>query len=186
MSLVSIDKSFQIEEGRAVNFWEKNPQLAVLKPFSVLYDNDKSKEKASSSLLMWAIFFFCEPDEELNKFYRFGEVERKVEICDGLKLDDTIWSDVSVIHCIERYPFICLDAVGRTLKEYKDLLVRRASFLTTEKYDLESMTSIDNALAKNLKIYEDYDKIYNKFISGKDLGTKRGGKSKSLTESKQI
>jgi hypothetical protein len=186
MSIAKLDKTFQIEDGKIVSFWEKNPQLAVLHPFSELYNRDKSKGKQVSSVEGWAVVFYCEPDEDINVFYRFPEQERKVEIEQGLSLPTSIWGDASVMRCIERYPMICLDSVGRGLKEYKDVLERRASFLKTSEYNLETMTQIDNALSKSSKIYEDFDKINKKFLDGRGEGRLRGGREKSLTEKKQI
>lgn len=186
MSLAKLDKSFQIEDGKVVSFWEKNPQLAVMHPFKELYDRDDSKGKSVSSIEGWAIVFFCEPDEEINIFFRFPEEERKVEIEQGLSLPTSLWDDASVVRCIERYPMICLDSIGRGIKEYKEVLEKRATFLKTSPYNLDTMTQIDNALSKSPKIYDDFDKINKKFLEGKGESTLKGGRSKSATEKKMI
>ena len=71
MSLVN--ESIQYENK---NFWEVNPQLVYIPPFSELYNKDKSKNKEKSSKNMWCIFFMSDPDEDKNKFYRIPEKER--------------------------------------------------------------------------------------------------------------
>ena len=43
------------------------PALIFLKPFSILYNEDKSKTKETSSKVLRCITWLCHPDEEENR-----------------------------------------------------------------------------------------------------------------------
>ena len=99
-----INESIQYENK---NFWEVNPQLVYIPPFSELYNKDKSKNKEKSSKNMWRIFFMSDPDEDKNKFYRIPEKER-LEMLKEVFHPDFDTEKEMVQLCINKYSYICL------------------------------------------------------------------------------
>jgi len=67
-----------------INFWGLNPHLIYMRPYSILYNMDESKNKEDSSKTMYCIVWIIDPDEDTNKYYRLPEEER-IEICKNLQ-----------------------------------------------------------------------------------------------------
>jgi len=173
-----VKKSLQYEYK---NFWEVNPQLVYMQPFSVLYNEDESEDKDASGKTMWCIYFMSDPDEEENKFYRIPTKER-LEM-----LKDTFHSDFdeteeTVKACLDAYADICLTAVERALKNEKEALTKRAAFLVSAPYDFETMKDLDNAFSKTSKIYENFEKIEERFLKHKTQSRIKGGRKESASE----
>jgi hypothetical protein len=179
--LITINKNFN----KDANFWIENPQLALIKPFALLYNRDKTKDKNVSSKEMWSIFFLACPDESENKLYRIPIEERKLTIKE-LYFPDIKYDDALFTQCVDEYPFVCMSAVERTVKESKDFLIRRANFLKTAEYNIETMKEIDNAVSKSLKIYEDFAKIEALFDTSKKEQVARGNRKLTLSEKQLI
>lgn len=175
--LIKINKNFT----PTTNFWDENPQLIVMKPFSELYNRDKSKGKDNSSREMWCMFFICDPDEDENKFYRIPLEERK-QMLKETYYENINYGDELFQFCVEQYPHVCLSALERTLKEQKEHLIKRSKALTTLDYTLETMKEIDNAYARNLKINEDFHKVETLFNNSKKEQTARGGRKLTMAE----
>lgn len=166
------------------DFWKDNMQLAIMKPFSELYLRDKDKKKRISSKEMLTIFFMCDPDEEKNKFYRIPREDRLTMLKDTLYADfnerDELISD-----CLEEYPFACLSAVKRALKEEIDSMRKRASYIANFEYEDKSITDIKNfdmIRKATPQILESYEKIEEKFLKEKSVSRIRGGRRKSKAE----
>jgi hypothetical protein len=174
--MININKNFSPEQ----NFWDLNAQLAIIKPFSILYNNDKSKDKKQSSDQAWCIFFISESDETKNLFFRIPEKERieMLEEVYGLKLANNKF----VKDCIDAYPELVMTSVERSLKDMKDLLTKRAKVLLKMDYNLETGKFIDDAIAKNLKIYQDFEKIQVMFNQEQKKTIVRGGRQLSAME----
>ena len=167
------------------NFWELNPQLQYMKPFNDLYLLDKDKSKKNSSKQMWIVVWLCEPDEEINKFYRIPLDERKQMIKETY-YPDINYDDELLKVCIEQYPYLCLTSIGRLVKDQKDFLIKRNKFLTNAEYNFDTMSDLDNALSKNLKISEDFKKVEELFDQSKKELKARGNRALTLSEKKLI
>ena len=163
------------------NFWEVNPQLVYMPPFSELYNQDKSKNKEKSSKDMWCIFFMSDPDEDKNKFYRIPEKER-LEMLREVFHPDFDTEKETVQLCINKYPYICLSAVERALKDEKDALVKRAKFLASAQYNFDTMKDLDNAYSKTSKIYENFEAVEERFVKQKSQSRLKGGRKESASE----
>ena len=57
------------------SYWKIDPQLKAIEPFATLYKNDKSKGKSNSSLIMWAIALFTDPESRLAKLSKARKQE---------------------------------------------------------------------------------------------------------------
>jgi len=163
------------------NFWEVNPQLTYMSPFSELYQSDKSKNKDRSSRDMWCIFFMSDPDEDKNLFYRIPEKERLEMLMEVFHPKFNL-EDELVSKAMEEYPTLCLTAVERALKDEKDALTKRAKFLSTADYDFDTMKDLDNAYSKTSKIYENFEAIEERFIKQKSQSRVKGGRRESASE----
>lgn len=175
MSFVSLPVNWKPD----FNFWEQNGQLIVVSPFSKIYALDNGGEL--SSKIMTVVYLMSDPDESSNKFARMPEEMRKEHIVENY-YPDIDWEDPLLKEAIERYPDLCLSAVARTLKTVKESLARRAEFLRTVIYTEDNIAKIDTAISKNLKIYEDFEAIEQKFIQQEKTGKIRGGRKQSHRE----
>jgi hypothetical protein len=176
-NLVTINKNFSIED----SFWHLNPQLVIMKPFSKLYNADKSKDKMESSKQMWCVFFCSSADEENNLFYRIPIEERK-EMLKETYVPKINWNDSLFKECCDSYPLLCMNSTERALQEMKEFLMKRKKALLAMDYNLESMKHIDAAIGANLKIYQDFEKIEALFMQEKKKTIVRGGRNLSLAE----
>jgi hypothetical protein len=76
----SILKDFNID----LNFWKINPQLIIV--FDDLYEKDKSKDKITSSKIMWAIAMLYDPSDK-NQFRNADFDVKKKAISDNYLKD---------------------------------------------------------------------------------------------------
>lgn len=172
MSFTNITKKTKPTE----DFWELNPQIQYISPFNKLKDKFKD-----SSQHMWAIFFMSDPDEDINKFYRYDLEKRKEQINNFYP--KIKWEDPLFIECLEAYPFECLNSTQRSLKELIDSLKQRARFLLNTPYDLDSAPKLDTMHTKTDKIYDNLEKALAKFSKQKEDEIKvYGGRSQTASE----
>jgi len=121
-SWIKINKKFHPEQ----NFWELNPQLAYIEPFSELYDTDEGGLESSN--YMWAVFFMQDNDEEENLLYRYPTKER-------IKAIKKFFPDIDLTNelyrkALKAYPSKCLSSVQRAL-----LLEQKAIEKRTQEID---------------------------------------------------
>lgn len=168
-----------------LDFWEINPLFNLYPPFN------KLKKHKDSSKLMWFIVLMQYPDEETNIFFRISENERRQILEENLikpNYDDPVFEE-----CYLRFPFECLTAVQRALKEETEVLVRRAKLIHDTDLTLDSTdengkpikgtaTQI-NMLQKDApKVYEQYEKLKERFIAEKQSMKGKGGVKLTQTE----
>jgi len=169
-TFVNVDKSFAPDS----NFWDLNPHFIYVKPFSEIYANDESKNKIQSSKTMWCILWMSDPDEEVNKYYRLPYNDR-LEVCkeyhSTFDVDDTL-----VGECMSAYEYVCLTSIERILKEEKDALMKRAQFLRSMEYNMDTMKALDEARAKSPQLWKNYEKAEKDFLSSKKQNPRVYGK----------
>lgn len=176
--LVSLNKEYQ----PGANFWELNPQLILMPPFAGLYIQDNSKDKEYSSKQMWCIFFMKEPDEDANKFFRFGEEKVKEMLTETWFQDADWWDNEMFKQCADAYPNMCLNAVERSFYSKKKMLEKLANFLEHADFDEDNVAKFVSAHSKIPKIYEEYEKIEEKFMKSKTSGRVKGGRQQTKAE----
>lgn len=195
MSLAKVNKPINPDD----DFWELNPWLKIHPPYSKLFKKLGAKE---SSKVMIAVFLMCDPDEEMNPFFRMDEMtKRQVIEEEYVKVD---WDDSIVTECLDSYPFDCLTSVERIFREEKEKLKERAKFIkatqykldlpdTPEELDKDLVTTqiriIDllEKMAKNTEsIYAQYEKVEEKFIQGKSSAIAKGGRRLSRAEKREV
>jgi hypothetical protein len=178
-NLVNIKKEFSPD----TDFWELNPHMTIIPPFSKAY---QALSRDESSKLMWSVFFLREPDEEINKFFRFGE-EKTIEILKETYVKEyKFWNTPIFKECLEQYPEMCLNAIQRSFLLKKESLTKRAKFLNEAAYNFANMSKLDLAHSKTLSIYKDYEEVEKKFLAQKEDATLRGGRKLSKSEKREI
>ena len=167
-----------------LDFWEVNPLFNLYPPFN------KLKKDKDGSKLMWFIVLMQYPDEEVNIFFRISEEERRKILEENLikPKESELFEE-----CYNAFPFECLTAVQRALKEETEVLVKRSRLIRDTDLTLDSTdengkpvkgtaTQI-NILQKDApKVYEQYEKLKEKFISEKQSMKGKGGAKLSKTE----
>lgn len=177
--------NLKIDTNPNLNFWELNPHLIYVYPYSKLYEEDKSKTKNESSKTMWCITWMSHPDEDVNRYYRLNETDR-LNTC--LKFHPSFDMNNEIIkECYDVFPEHCLSTIEKALKGEKEFLIKRGEFLRNAEYNYDTMTALDNAVSKTSKIIEQFDSIYQKFIeSKKKTVTLIGGRQQTAREKNQI
>lgn len=166
------------------NYWTIDSQLAVIKPFSILYEEDKSKKKVDSSLIMWAIALFADPESRLYKSAKKTkeDIIKKDYIQD--KILDFDWKDYQV-H-IEQYRKLYETQAERSLMNLEVKLQERDAFLLDTHYDLGNGKELDGILANTDKLYKLYDTLLERLSDEQKGGTGKGGAKESAAEKKQL
>lgn len=177
-SFINIKKNFDPN----INYWELNPHLIYLKPYSTLYNEDKSKNKTESSKIMWCVTWMIDPDEETNKYFRLGE-EQRIEVCKEFQPEFNP-DDELIQSIMEAYPEDCLTVIERSLRDTKEFIRRRDKFIKSQPYDFTTMKDLDDAAGKSIKILQDYEKIEKQFLEYKSKGVRiKGGRNQTIRES---
>lgn len=184
MTFTNITRSSNPEE----DFWKINPQLQYLYPFSKL-----KQELKDSSQHMWAIFFMSDPDEEINKFFRYDLDKRKENI--NNYYSKIKWNNDTFKECLDAYPFECLNSVQRSLKSQLDSLKQRNKVLTNTEYTLDytdeetgklikgTALQLDTMHKNTAKIYDQVEEALNKFQKQKEDEIRiYGGRSQTASE----
>jgi len=181
------------------DFWEDNPNLKKIKPYSTLY-----KDNSDSSVIMKAIFFIEHPDPDVNPFSEMDEQYILNNLDDEFK--DINWEDELVQECKERFPFDCLSAAERAYKEEKEKLIERAKFIKNTELTLDhtiietdeksgkryginvkgTASQIESMRKNTTKIYEQYQKIEDLFLKEKSQIRAKGGRTISRAEKGEI
>ena len=167
------------------NFWQLNPHIKHVEPFSSLYSKDKSKSKEDSSSDMWCVLWMTDPDEEANKFYRIVDKEERLQVCKDFhkKFDP---EHPLIIEAMEKYPFLCMTADELAYKLQKDQLIEISLFLSRQEINLTSAKEIIELKAKMPKIYQDFEKIDKMFKTNKSEQRIFGGRKQTAREKGHI
>jgi len=176
--------TFNISYDPEINFWEQNPHMIYIPPFNEMYNSDKGG--MTSSKYMWTIGYFSHPDEDENKYFKFGkEGVEKMIIETGffpeLDIENELYNK-----CGKDFPYIALDSVQRDLYNKKMHLRDRANFLSGTEYTLENSKKLDDMHAKTAKIMDEYDQILERYMETKLGATIKGGRQRSKSEKGEI
>lgn len=186
------------------NFWKLNPQLQFIKPFNELYNSDSSINKDLSSKTMWCIVFMCDPDEEINKFFRIPEKER-YEMLQETFFPLFDMEDEIIKKCLEAYPILCLTSIQRALKDEKEMLMKRATFIKEQEYTLDSYEiaigtggrpmrvtlpgtakQLDTMHKATKSIMDNFKLVESEFFAEKSKSQLKGNRSESKAEKGEI
>jgi hypothetical protein len=166
------------------NFWKEYPELKLAPGLDKIYNNDKSKGKATSSKLMWAIDM-CENPE--SKFYYNPE---KYQLVAKAFLKDPKFDWTKYEKEKDFYRECCLSDAERALTIWNETMRQRNNSLkemyqdALEGRDVDTLVKLDKMLALTPKMFDDYKKIKQDYEEEK---LKRTGKSiSSLSDNDEI
>ena len=163
------------------NFWEINPQLKTPVVFNKLYLEDKSKSKAHSSKLMWAVAYYADFD---SKYRALSDGERQKLISeDILRQPDFDWSVlVDYVKGWDMFKSVPM----KQMIEWERFMNEKTEYMRTLKYNSETADEIEKRLVSNTKLYSECEDIMSRLIQNGEGGTMIGGSMESLTEKGEI
>lgn len=188
---IEINKDFTLTVSG--NFWELNPHLAIIYPYSELYKNDKTKDKSWSSRLMWVVFFLSEPDKKANPFYNKTKeelIERFIK-SEFVSKDDIVDNKL-FDECCEAYKLDILTPIARALKAETETMLKRANAIRDFQYDLETeegrraAKDVDALRKATEALIKSYEKLQSQYLAEKDVVQSRGGRKLTKTETEDF
>jgi hypothetical protein len=170
------------------NFWEYNPQYAII--LADLYDNDKTKNKLISSKIAWAIYFRHHPDSD------FYNLKNRDEIIQTKWIKDTNFKWEDYQDTIELFVDSILSQAKKSLHNWDEMLRKRDAFIHNQDFTLDSYDEngkivkgtadqLDKMLGNTHKLYSEYFKI-RKELSDEELKRGKGNKPLSMSDSGEI
>lgn len=179
------------------NFWVANPMMLSVNIFKQVYDKDKSKNKKSSSKLMWAIALLVDPNEA-NPWKNVGIHDKyKLIAEDFLEDKDFNWEHNEIQDLIEEYKERCLTIAEKQLIRFEKKLVQRGDFIDKTDYSLDTYDDngrvikgtadqLDKMMVATSKIYDQLESIKAKILKENSEGSLRGGAAESASESGEL
>jgi len=162
------------------NIWEVEPQLKIPKVFAEFYNSDKSKGKAHSSKIMWAIALLVD-NSDANKLRNFSFEDRKLLITeDFLKEPLFNWDDYEKIK--EAYEDFSMSKLEKSLLIYEHKLEERDMLVKTTKYTIENAADLDKIIKETKNIIELIIKLRDQVKQEKDSGSTKAGLQESFIE----
>lgn len=164
------------------NFWQHNPEIKYIVPFSKLYDSDPSKKKEYSSQLMWAIYLFSDPN---SRFSRMFTTERMKEIQDNYLKDKNFnWAEETIKELIYSYEDKMLTKLQQSYNRLIRKLEERDKFILDTKYNERNAKVIDAMFANSSIIYKQLKEIETQLLEEAKGGNIKGGRRESISEKK--
>lgn len=186
--------SFNTDE----SFWNEHPALKVAGPFKKLYTSDKSRGKANSSKLAWAIKLIWDRKSDYYNLPEDGPDNKVDLIFDDYYGDKTYYTkNKAKVDELKDFYLLSTETVAkRTLRGIEDKLLERDKFLRNTPYDdgglsidigewAKRIDTIDKMMANTDKLYTLYDKA-RKAVEEEEARTAMGGQQESLTDSGEI
>lgn len=191
---MSIVNSFDITE----NFWENYPELKIAGPFKILYNSDKSRNKAVSSKLMWTIALIWDRG---SKYYNLPEEgpDGKVTLLFEDYYNDEQYYEKNrkkIDDLKDFYRKLQESSAERTLRGIEEKLQERDKFLKETEYTMGdpgergfmygTVDTLDRMMANTKKLYDMWDEARKLVIQEKEQGQTMGGGQESLSDSGEI
>lgn len=184
----SITRNWNTDE----NYWLMNPIMKTIGVFNNLYKKDKSKAKAQSSKLMWAIAIYCDSNEE-NPWRNLAEAEKKELIAEDFLNDPKFnWEHPEIIELINTYDKYCLTVAERHLKDLQNKALERGEFIKKVPYSLDTYedgkvlkgtaAQLDTMIVNSIKLFQQLEAIEAQIYKEKAEGVGRGGATESASE----
>ena len=172
-------KEFYVDE----NFWKANPDLAHIGEFKNIYKSDKSKDKGTSSTVMWAIALIWDLD---SKYIKIQERDRIKLIATELLNNENFFDDTDkYTKAIEFYQYIQKDSAKRYLEEWDKKLDERREYIAELQYSEETWGQVDKMLLSSKKLLEDRNSIVE--MINKESETRiKGNKQLTMMEKDEL
>ncbi len=158
------------------NFWACNPHFKVPEAFQKLYTKDKSKNKTSSSQIMWALALYIDFG---SKFKDLEENERKQLIIKDFIKDEFSFDDYK--EQLKTWELFKSPA-QKQLSEWSRLMNEKTEYMKSLKYSRDNAEHIEELLLSNSKLYDAYEKLLAKLSQEQETGVVKGDGEESLSE----
>lgn len=162
------------------NFWEAYPELTIPKAFNNLYSSDKSKDKAPSSKLMWAIALCVHPKSTFRVLSATQRIRTINE--DYLKDPNFNWETPEMKTLVSAFKEFCMTKAQRFLVEWESKLDERQAFIANTEFTLATADDLDKMLSRTDKIWDQYRACLKDVEEEDAKGSVRGGATESATE----
>lgn len=165
-----------------VNFWEANPQFKILGAFQNLRKWDKSKDKADSSRVMWAIAFLLDASKK-NPYRNLPEDARKDYITEYFFNKTKYNFDTEIIkEALDFYKDCVISAEVKSLIAFEKKMNQRNKFLDDTAYTLLNRKELEEALINTPKLYDVYSILKKKVEEVEIKNKKQEEKPNSLID----
>lgn len=159
------------------NFWEINPFFII--PFSKIYNEDKSKNKADSSKLMWTITLLKHHDSPLSDL---PEELKWKEIYSWWLTDKLDLSPYEEDGTIERFISLTVKWGHYYLNQWRKKLEERDEFINSTPYNASSYELLEKLLGNSKKIWDQYLMAEKEAEKDTNEGSVKGDIQESATE----
>lgn len=163
-----------------VNFWEHNPQLRYVENFSELHKGDKSRGKADSSQLMWAIALLMDKSKN-NNFRNMPEEERRFQLAKYFLKDDKFsWENPKIRTLIDTYEKCIMTQPMRSIRNLEEKMKERDVLIQQTPYNMDTAEELDKMIIGTHKIIQLYKQMNDLLMLEEE--TKDNSKTKYTSE----
>lgn len=166
--------------------WKIFPSWKSPKIFKEMYDKDKSKGKAKSSILMWALVHVYDKSKD-NPYRMLDSIERKEVIAEDILEDPTFkWEDYEKE--MEAMSKIFYGEEERSLYALEDYIGKRRRHIEKEQDEmcLATMKDLDEAIKRNKPIFDEMERLRNVVSLKEEAGRTKGDIVESAMEKGDI
>ena len=159
------------------NYWDTHPNINNLSCFRELYTSDKSKEKTSSSNVMWALEMLCTNDSK-NVMRNMTRNEREQELLDNYLTSEEFEKVLAYEKDFENYK---MSYLSKRFRFYQKLLEQREDYMAGLNYETNA-SQLDDMLVRTPKIWGEFLKIKKELDAEELVGHVQGGREESASE----
>lgn len=163
------------------SFWELYPEFKVALSFKDLYKSDKSRNKISSSNIMWFVAL-CHSPRSRYKSLEIGDRYAVIgeDFMDNINYyeDNKTRLDPIILDFIKTET----TAAQRHLDEWDKKQDERSKFISNLKYDLNTYEDLDKMAINTTKIYDTFFKIKEQLAKEEGEGVGKSGRKASLND----
>lgn len=163
------------------NFWDLYPEFKITMSFKNLYKSDKSRNKESSSRIMWFVALCHSP----NSRYRNLEINDRYETIGDDYFNTPNYYEENkkrIDPIIEDYIRTNLTAAQRHLEEWDKKQDERSKFISGVKYSLNTYEDLDKMAINTTKIFDTFRLIKEQLAKEEGEGVGKSGRKASLND----
>lgn len=163
------------------NFWELYPDFKDALSFKRLYKSDKSRNKESSSRIMWYVAYTTDIN---SKYYKLPENEKHAIIGGDYMGDEQYYekNKERIQPIIDDYIKINFTAAQRQLRDWEIKMDERAEFIKKMPYNIDTYEDLDKMAANTAKLFDTFKKIKEDISKEEGDGVGKGGAIASLND----
>jgi len=196
---MSLTKSFNTDD----SFWVVNPQFKNIQPFKGLWSSDKSRNKITSSKIMWYVAQIQESGKE--NVFRNVQYHERIGLLSKDFMGDPDYYDKNekkLLPLFEMYHTLHTTPALKSLEEMNEKLTQRAIFIrdtpyTMDTYEMDPAKGtmmkipgnakvLDDMMKNTKAIYDMYHQIQKSLAEEDEDQQVKGGQTLSLSDTGEI